>query len=47
MSIDLTARTIFLLLALVFFALAVIGVRDRGEWVPLGLCFLTAAFLVG
>lgn len=47
MSINFTARTILILLALFFFLLAIIGVRDRGEWVPLGLFFLTASFLVG
>lgn len=38
---------ILLIVALVCFVLAAVGVPTRIAWQPLGLAFLTAAFMVG
>lgn len=42
----LSARFILLLCALVCFICATLGVPSRVAWKPLGLAFLTAAFMV-
>lgn len=43
-----TARSIFLVLALVSFVLATLGVKGpAGGWVPVGLFFLTLSFWPG
>lgn len=38
---------VLLIVALVCFVLAACGVPTRVAWQPLGLAFLTAAFMVG
>jgi hypothetical protein len=42
-----TARTIFLLLAVICFALAAFGVTARIDWTNAGYACVTLAFLIG